>query len=47
MSYIHIAKENLDKEHICRAISGKQSGAKKERLKQGFDEWLKRFFIEA
>ena len=30
MNYIHIAKENLDKEHICCAMSGKQSLAKKE-----------------
>ena len=30
MNYIHITKENLDKEHICCAMSGKQSLAKKE-----------------
>ena len=40
MNYIHITKENLDKEHICCAMSGKQSLAKKEWLKQRFDEGL-------
>ena len=34
MNYIHITKENIDKEHICCAMSGKQSLAKKEWLKQ-------------
>ena len=29
MSYIHITEENIDKEHICCAMSGKQSLAKK------------------
>lgn len=29
MKYIHITKENIDKEHICCAMSGKQSLAKK------------------
>ena len=29
MNYIHITKENIDKEHICCAMSGKQSLAKK------------------
>ncbi len=29
MDYIHITKENVDKEHICCAMSGKQSLAKK------------------
>lgn len=40
MNYIHITKENIDKEHICCAMSGKQSLAKKEWLKQRFDEGL-------
>ena len=40
MNYIHITKENLDKEHICCAMSGKQSLAKKEWLRQRFDEGL-------
>ena len=40
MSYIHIAEENIDKEHICCAMSGKQSLAKKEWLKQRFNEGL-------
>ncbi len=40
MDYITITKENIDKEHICCAMSGKQSLAKKEWLKQRFDEGL-------
>ena len=40
MRYIHITKENVDREHICCAMSGKQSLAKKEWLKQRFDEGL-------
>ena len=40
MDYIHITKENIDKEHICCAMSGKQSLAKKEWMKQRFDEGL-------
>lgn len=40
MNYIHITKENIDKEHICCAMFGKQSLAKKEWLKQRFDEGL-------
>ena len=36
MDYIQITKENIDKEHICCAMSGKQSLAKKEWLKQRF-----------
>ena len=40
MNYIHITKENIDKERICCAMSGKQSLAKKEWLKQRFDEGL-------
>lgn len=38
MNYIRITKENIDKEHICCAMSGKQSVAKKEWLRQRFDE---------
>ena len=30
MNYIRITKENLDRELICCAMSGKQSLAKKE-----------------
>ena len=30
MNYIWITNENIDKEHICCAMSGKQSFAKKE-----------------
>ena len=40
MKYIHITKENIDREHICCAMSGKQALAKKEWLKQRFDEGL-------
>ena len=40
MNYIRITKENIDKEHICCAMSGKQSVAKKEWLKQRFDDGL-------
>ena len=40
MNYIRITKENIDKEHICCAMSGKQSAAKKEWLKQQFEEGL-------
>ena len=40
MNYIRITKENIDKEHICCAMSGKQSIAKKEWMKQRFEEDL-------
>jgi len=40
MDFIRITKENIDKEHICCAMSGKQSLAKKEWLKQRFEEGL-------
>ena len=40
MRYIHITKENIDKEHICCAMSGKQSLAKKKWLMERFDEGL-------
>lgn len=40
MNYIRITKDNIDQEHICCAMSGKQSLAKKEWLKQRFDEGL-------
>ena len=40
MNYIRITKDNIDNEHICCAMSGKQSGAKKEWMKQRFDEGL-------
>ena len=40
MNYIRITKDNIDKEHICCAMSKKQSDAKKEWLKQRFDEGL-------
>ena len=40
MAYIRVTRENIDKEHICCAMSGKQSLAKKEWLKQRFEEGL-------
>ena len=40
MNYIRITKDNIDKEHICCAMSNKQSAAKKEWLKQRFEEGL-------
>ncbi len=40
MNYIRITRDNIDKEHICCAMSGKQSLLKKEWLKQRFDEGL-------
>ena len=40
MKYIHITRENIDREHICCAMSGRQSLAKKEWLKQRLDEGL-------
>ena len=40
MNYLRITKENIDREHICCAMSGKQSLAKKEWLRQRFDEGL-------
>ena len=33
LNYIRITEENIDKEHICCAMSGKQSAVKKEWLK--------------
>lgn len=40
MNYIRITKENIEKEHICCAMSGKQSAAKKEWMTERFDEGL-------
>lgn len=40
MNYVRITKDNIDREHICCAMSGKQSLAKKEWLKQRLDEGL-------
>ncbi len=40
MVYIRITAENIDEEHICCAMSGKQSIAKKEWLKARFAEGL-------
>ena len=33
MNYIRITKDNIEREHICCAMSGKQSLCKKEWLK--------------
>ena len=40
MNYLKINKDNIDREHICCAMSGKQSLIKKEWMKQRFDEGL-------
>lgn len=40
MEYIRITRENIDNEHICCAMSNKQSDAKKEWMKERFDEGL-------
>lgn len=40
MNYIRITKENIDREHICCAMSNKQGNRKKEWLKERFDEGL-------
>lgn len=40
MDFIRITKENIDKEHICCAMSNRQSDLKKAWLKARFDEGL-------
>ena len=40
MEYIKIDGNNLESEHICCAMSGKQSIVKKEWLKQRFENEL-------
>ena len=40
MNYINITEGNIDKEHICCAMSGKQSLAKKKWMKQRFNDGL-------
>lgn len=40
MNYIRITKDNIDREHICCAMSGKQSAQKKEWMKQRLEEGL-------
>lgn len=40
MNYIRITEENIDKEHICCAMSGKQSEKKKAWMKERFSEGL-------
>lgn len=40
MGFIKITKDNIDKEHICCAMSNNQSSAKKTWLKERFNEGL-------
>lgn len=40
MEYLRITKSNIDKEHICCAMSNNQSRAKKEWMKNRFDDGL-------
>ena len=40
MNYIRITRDNIDNEHICCAMSGKQGLTKKEWLRQRLDEGL-------
>ena len=40
MNYIRITKDNIDHEHICCAMSGRQSVMKKEWMKGRFDDGL-------
>ncbi|MDO5132048.1 MAG: YoaP domain-containing protein [Eubacteriales bacterium] len=40
MGYLRITEENIDREHICCAMSNKQSDRKKEWLKERFKEGL-------
>ena len=40
MGYLRITKDNIDREHICCAMSNGQSERKKEWLKQRFTEGL-------
>ena len=40
MGYIRVTRENIDREHICCAMSNKQSDRKKEWLRERFDEGL-------
>ena len=40
MGYIRITEENIDREHICCAMSNNQSARKKEWLKERFKEGL-------
>lgn len=40
MNYIRITKDNIYKEHICCAMSGRQSVMKKEWMKGRFDDGL-------
>ena len=40
MNYIRITKDNIERGHICCAMSGKQSLCKKEWLKERFEEGL-------
>ncbi len=45
MDFIRVTSENLDKEHICCAISGVEARKKKEWMKSRFEEGL--IFLKA
>lgn len=50
MEYIRVTKENLDREHICRAISNNrdiQVSSKKAWLSERFDEGVKKPGLKA
>ena len=40
MAYLRITEENIEKEHICCAMSNNQSAQKKEWLKERFGDKL-------
>ena len=40
MGYLKITEENIDKEHICCAMSNNQSSQKKEWMKERFSDGL-------
>ena len=40
MDYLHITRENIEKEHICCAMSNHQSDRKKEWMKERFEDGL-------
>lgn len=40
MDFIRVTKENLEKEHICCAISGDEAQSKKKWMEERFDEGL-------
>ena len=40
MNYLRITRDNIDREHICCGMSGKQSLLKKAWLRQRLEEGL-------